>query len=170
MHLRLLSDIEREGERERERESTACSIASNDWSRRRLCSTLLIGVQVEPCIINTDRLGHHKKCPYLRGVHINLSGPCYVNYVNLKIHHVLEQNTGGIRDEPERAEKIESNETGHYQTLTSSNLISLAYPMPLLCSWKHALISLIKVALISLKVTHLYVENRVHCMTKLIGH
>ena len=93
MHLRLLSDIkrEREGEREGERESTACSIASNDSSLRRLCSTLLTGVQVEPWTINTDRLGHHKKCPYLRGVHINLSGPCYVNYVNLKIHHLLEQ-------------------------------------------------------------------------------
>ena len=91
MHLRLLSDIEREREGERERESTACSIASNDWSRRRLCCTLLTGVQVEPWPINTDRLGHHKKRPYLRGIHINLSGPCYVDYVNLKIHHLLEQ-------------------------------------------------------------------------------
>ena len=163
MHLRLLSDIERE--RERERESTACSIASNDWSRRRLCSTSLMGVQVEPWTINTDRLGHNKKCPYLRGVHINLSGPCYVNYVNLKINHLLKQNTGGIRGWTR--ESCENRVMKHDISIIKLNISGLPYV--LLCSWKHALISLKVNALFSRKVTHLYIENRKHCMTKLTG-
>ena len=125
-------------ERQRERESTACSIASNDWSLRRLCSILLTGVQVEPWTINTDRLGHHKKCPYLRGVHINLSGPCYVNYVNLKINHLLKQNTGGIRGWTR--ESCENRVMKHDISIIKLNISGLPYV--LLCSWKHALISL----------------------------
>ena len=152
-------------ERDRERESTACSIASNDWSLRRLCSILLTGVQVEPWTINTDRLGHHKKCPYLRGVHINLSGPCYVNYVNLKINHLLKQNTGGIRRWTR--ESCENRVMKHDISIIKLNISGLPYV--LLCSWKHALISLKVNALFSRKVTHLYIENRVHCMTKITG-
>ena len=156
MLLRLLSDIEREREREREREYYLLH------SFKRLItpkpfSTLLIGVQVEPWTINTDRLGHNKKCPYLRGVHINLSGPCYVNYVNLKINHLLKQNTGGIRGWTR--ESGENRVMKHDISIIKLNISGLPYV--LLCSWKHAIISL--------KVTHLYIENRVHCMTKITG-
>ena len=150
MHLRLIS---------RERESTACSIASNDKPRRRLCSTLLRGVQVEPCTIDTDRLGHHKKCPYqfkramLRWLRKSENTP----FIEAKYWG----NTGRTR------ESGENRVMKHNISIINLNISGLPYV--LLCSWKHALISLKVNALFSCKVTHLYIENRVHCMTKITG-
>lgn len=62
-------------------------------------------------------------------------------------------NTGRTR------ESCENRVMKHDISIIKLNISGLPYV--LLCSWKHALISLKVNALFSRKVTHLYIENRV---------